>query len=93
MYHSINKLLSSKYRNSGAETRIKMAAKLKKQLNNSTNLSYISKKIGHNIVLFEGKKKTIYGNQDKNILLSLCKDDTYEPLAYKDEVYDFYFYI
>ena len=91
LYHSINKLLSSKYRNSGAETRIKMAAKLKKQLNNSTNLSYISKKIGHNIVLFEGKKKTIYGNQDKNILLSLCKDDTYEPLAYKDEVYDFIF--
>ena len=84
LYHSIMKMLSKKYRNSGAETRVKMACALKKQVNNSENLSYISKKIGHNIVLFEGKKKTTYGSENKNILLNLCQDNTYEPLAYKN---------
>jgi hypothetical protein len=84
LYHSISKLLSSKYRNSGAENRFKLATNLKKQLNNSVNLTYISKKIGHNIVVFEGKKKTVYGNQNKNILLNLCQDNTYEPMTYKN---------
>ena len=83
LYHSISKMLSSKYRNSGAEMRVKMAAKLKNQLNDSTNLEYIAKKIGHNIVVFEGKKKTVYGNENRNILLNLCQENTYEPMAYK----------
>ena len=59
----------------------------KKQLSNSTNLNYISRKINHNIIVFDKfkNKEKVVTNKKKDYIFLYKLGQNYEPIVYKKE--------
>ena len=80
--HSVLKLLNQKYRDGSLRERKDMAEKIK-----DLTIENIPTKLDHGVVLFDkDMNKTLYG-KDKSrwILLYENKDQTYEPVVYKEK--------
>ena len=87
LYYSLLWLLSPIFRRSSAEKQKSKIMIFKTQLSNSKNLNYISRKINHNIIIFDKlkNKEKIETNSKKDYIFLYKIDDNYEPLIYKKD--------
>ena len=87
LYYSVFWLLSSSFREAEYQKKKKMINNFKKQLSNSTNLNYISRKINHNIIVFDKfkNKEKVVTNKKKDYIFLYKLGQNYEPIVYKKE--------